>query len=255
MKCGDDVHFRIGRVFDPVFIKGSRLYLLGNRGPYQSSLEWLNAEIQIQLEWIKRGPVEGDEDYDDDDDFAEEAPIMERLCQEFLEILPKIYKTGEETDCTLHHSDFNAANILVNPETLEITGIVDWEMINVVPAWRASAHPEFLSYMEPDDDEELPLPSEDVNGEHTSWELRNRWEHKALRSGFDKAIARGIGGSNDKFDHTKETKAKLDCYFFLSELTGMWSWSKKWLKIYKRTGRSVNQADWTHPTYCNDEKT
>ena len=252
-KCGEGVQFRVGRVFDPVFIRGSRLYLPGNRGPYQSSLEWLSAEIQIQLEWIKRDPVEDDEDYDDD--FAEEAPIMERLFQEYLDILPKVYKTGEETDYTLHHSDLNAANILVDPKTLEITGIVDWEMINVVPAWRASEQPKFLGYMKPDDDEEPPLPSNDVNEEHISWELRDRWEHKALRSRFHKATARGRGGSNDEFDETKETKAKLDCYFFLSQLTGMWSWSEKWLKIYKRTGRSVNQADWTHPTYSTDEET
>lgn len=79
--------------------------------------------------------------------------IMERLCQEYLDILPRIYKTGEETDCTLHHSDLNAVNILVNPETWEITSIVDWEMINIVPAWRASDHPKFLGYMEPDDEE------------------------------------------------------------------------------------------------------
>lgn len=181
--------------------------------------------------------------------------IMERLCQEYLDILPRIYKTGEETDCTLHHSDLNAVNILVNPETWEITSIVDWEMINIVPAWRASDHPKFLGYMEPDDEEEPPLPSDNVNEEHISWELRDRWEHKALRFRFDKATARGKGGSNDEFDDTKATKAKLDRCFFLSELTGMWSWSEKWLKTYKKTGRSVNQADWTHPTYCDDEET
>lgn len=252
MKCGDSTLFRIGRFFDPAFFKGNRLYLPGNRGPYQSSLEWLSAEIQVQIEWIKRGPVEGDEDYDDD--FAEEGTMMERLCQEYLDILPKIFMAGEELDCILHHSDLNAANILINPETLEITGIVDWEMINVVPAWRASEHPKFLDYMEPDDDEEPPLPSEDVNEEHISWELRDRWEHKALRSRFDEATARGKSGSNDEFDDTKKTKAKLDCYSFISELTGMWSWSERWLKIYKRTGRSVNQVYWTHPTYCSDEE-
>lgn len=253
VECGDDVQFCVGRVFDPLFFRGSRLYLPGHRGPYRSSLEWLRAKIQIQLEWIKRGPVEDDEDYDDD--FAKEAPVMEHLCEEYLDVLPKVYKTGKETDCTLHHSDLKAANILVNPETWEVTGIVDWEMINIVPAWRASDCPKFLDYMKPDDDEEPPLPSGDVDEEDISWELRDRWEHEALRSRFEKATACGKGGSNDEFDNTKETKAKLDCYYFLSELTGRWSWSEKWLKIYKRTGRSVNQADWTHPAYCSDEET
>lgn len=253
VECGDNVHFCIGRVFDSGYFKGSRLYLPGNRGPYESSLEWLSAEIQIQLEWIRRGPVQGDDDYYDD--FAEDAPIMERLCLEYLDILPTVCKSGERTDFTLHHSDLNAANILVNPETFEITGIVAWEMINVVPAWRASDHPRFLDYMEPDDDEEPPLPSDDVNEEYNSCELRDRWEHKVLRARFDEATARGKGGRNDEFDDIKEMKAKLDCFFFISELTGWWSWSQRWLKIYKKTGRSVNQPEWTHPTYCKDEET
>lgn len=42
--------FSIGRMFDQVFFMASNLYLPGDRGPFQSCLEWLKAAIEIQLE-------------------------------------------------------------------------------------------------------------------------------------------------------------------------------------------------------------
>lgn len=65
----------------------------------------------------------------------------------------------------LHHGDLNLANILVSPGSFEITGIMDWEMINIVPLWKASYYPVFLQDIEPLDEEEPPIPSyEDVRG-------------------------------------------------------------------------------------------
>ena len=249
----DQAEFSIDRIFDPLFFMGSRLYLPGNRGPYQSSLEWLNAEIRVQLEWIKNGPIEDDED--NESDFAEEAPMMERICHEYINILPTVFGDIEgKGSFTLYHSDLNAANILVHPETFEITGIVDWEMINVVPAWRVSEYPKFLEYMEPDKEEEPPIPSEEVNKDDIAVELRDRWEHRTLRHHFDKITERSTQYGGDGIDDTMKTKAKRDCHGFIAELTGMWTWSENWLKTYKTTGISKNQADWAQETYDSDNE-
>lgn len=113
----------------------------------------MSAEIQVQLECIKNSPIEDDEEHSSD--FAEEAPAMERLYYDYLEILQTVLEDqGNEGSFTLHHRDLNAAKILVHPAAFEITGIVDWEMINVDPEWKASEHPNFFQYMEPEDEGE-----------------------------------------------------------------------------------------------------
>ena len=235
--CVDQADFCVGRIFDPLFFVSSRLYLQGDRGPYKSSIEWLRAEIHIQLEWIHNGPVENDPEYVGD--FAKESPMMERLCREYLGVLPTIFGGEEAKDSfTLHHGDLNAANILVQPETFEITGIVDWELINVVPEWKASDHPQFLQFGEPEDEEEPLIPSyEDENDMDVI--VRDRWDYRILRRHFDDVLKR-LAGDNIIIDDTMSTKAKRHCHEFLPQLTDMWEWSKKWLKIYKTTGISQN---------------
>ncbi len=236
--------FSIGPIFDHLFFTGSRLYLPGDRGPYASSFEWLDAQIRVQLEWIKNGPVKDDNQYDEE--FTEESPMMESMCREFLDILPTV--CGDEdkpASFTLHHHDLNEANILVNPETFEVTGIVDWEMINVVPEWRAAEAPRFLEYMEPDDEEEPPIPADDVNENSVSWEFRDRWEHMILRRRFDEIIRGATQNDGDCSQYSSIAKTKRDCQDDIPNLTGEWRWSEKWLKKYKTTGRSVNRSDLT----------
>ena len=247
----DQAEFCVDRIFDPLFFIASRLYLQGDRGPYKSSIEWLSAEVHIQLEWIRNGPVENDPEYVGD--FAGESPMMERLCREYLEVLPMVF-SGEEAEgsFTLHHSDLNAANILVQPETFEITGIVDWEMINVVPEWKASEHPSFLQSGEPEDEEEPPIPSYEDEGD-LDVIMRDRWDNRILRRHFDDVLKR-LAGDNIIIDDTMSTKAKRHCHEFLPSLTNTWEWSKKWLKIYKTTGISQNGDDWMKTSRHFDEK-
>ena len=247
----DQAEFCVDRIFDPLFCTASRLYLQGDRGPYKSSIEWLSAEVHIQLEWIRNGPVENDPEYVGD--FAGESPMMERLCREYLEVLPMVF-SGEEAEgsFTLHHSDLNAANILVQPETFEITGIVDWELINVVPEWKASEHPSFLQSGEPEDEEEPPIPSYEDEGDFDVI-MRDRWDNRILRRHFDDVLKR-LAGDNIIIDDTMSTKAKRHCHEFLPSLTDMWEWSKKWLKIYKTTGISQNGDDWRKESRHFDEK-
>ena len=236
----DQTEFCVDRIFDSLFFMASRLYLPGNRGPYQNSLEWLSSEIRVQLEWIKNGPIKDDEDYTSE--FGEDAPMMERLCHEYLENLPTVFRDEEEKGLfTLHHSDLNAANILVDPESFRIVGIVDWEMINVAPAWKASEHPKFLQYMEPEDEEEPPIPSYEDESDIAVY-IRDRWDNRILRRHFDD-VMKQLTGDDGIDEDTLKTKAKRDCYEMIQELTGMWIWSSRWLKTYKRTGISKNGAD------------
>ncbi len=242
--------FAIGQGFDSLFFDGNRLYLPGNRGPYKSSLEWLSAEVQVQLRWIKDGPIEDDDDYTSD--FEEEASQMEALCYGYLKCLPTIFGDDEKDSFTLHHHDLNLANILVYPETFDIIGIVDWEMIDVAPEWRASEHPRFLEYMEPfEDEEEPPIPSYE-DEDDIAVLTRDRWDYRILRHHFDGAMDEMTRNDGVIVDSLK-TKAQRDCHRYLRECTNTWCWAEDWLKSYRTTGVSKNHEDRVKETLEDSE--
>ena len=122
----------IGQLHDGVFIIRNRTYIPSDRGSYLDPVRWLRGLIHLQMVWIKKGDTEIDDEYPDD--FRGEAPAMMSLCHEYLEVLPKLFSFEEERQSyVLNHSDLNLANILVDPENLGITGIVDLKMANFVP--------------------------------------------------------------------------------------------------------------------------
>ncbi|KAJ3887668.1 hypothetical protein GG344DRAFT_68608 [Lentinula edodes] len=46
----------------------------------------------------------------------------------------------------LHHFDPSVSNIMVDPDTAKITGIIDWEFTVAVPALLSAAYPEWIRY-------------------------------------------------------------------------------------------------------------
>ncbi|KAJ3892701.1 hypothetical protein GG344DRAFT_75661 [Lentinula edodes] len=46
----------------------------------------------------------------------------------------------------LHHYDPSVSNIMVDPDTAKITGIIDWEFTVAVPALLSAAYPEWIRY-------------------------------------------------------------------------------------------------------------
>ncbi|KAI0768001.1 hypothetical protein BD413DRAFT_614685 [Trametes elegans] len=44
-------------------------------------------------------------------------------------------ETAVDDRSVLTHDDLSDRNILVDPGTLEVTGLVDWEMANIAPAY------------------------------------------------------------------------------------------------------------------------
>ena len=218
--------FAVGPIFSPIFYVGVRLYLPGDRGPYRSTSEWLKAEINMQLQWVKAGRVEGDTSYVKD--FEKEVPEIEAECYRYLSILPTIISDDERPEYRLHHGDLNLSNILVDPTTFEITGIVDWEMINIVPLWRASEYPVFLQDIEPEDDEEPPIPSYE-DEEDIAVYTRDQWDYKILRNHFDEAMTRLNGGVDAMSKATTEENVRA----FESQILNLSDnigWAQHWLE-------------------------
>ena len=220
--------FTVGPLFSPMFYLGSRLYLPGNRGPYRRASEWLESGINMQLQWVKAGRVEGDSFYAKD--FEKEVPEIESECHRYLETLPKIISNEQGPCYELHHGDLNSANILVDPETFSITAIVDWEMINIVPAWKASDYPVLLQDIEPEDDEEPPIPSYEEEHDLAVY-TRDQWDYKILRQHYDATMKRLTGGSDatDKFSITKNMR---DFESQIQNLSDNIGWAQQWLEGY-----------------------
>lgn len=71
-------------------------------------------------------------------------------------VLPVIFlPKGNESVYLLCHEDLNSANILVEPSTFKITGIINCEMICILIAFD---YPKFLRDVDPMDDKEPPIP-------------------------------------------------------------------------------------------------
>ena len=232
---GNSGSFAIDRVFDSRFFTADKYYHPGNRGPYRCTMEWLSTVIRFQQQWIKDGPIEDDDDYDSD--FEEEAPKMLRYCKEFLDVLPRVFANEEaEVPYTLHHHDLNASNIIVNPETFDIIGIVDWEMVNIVPMWRAAEHPEFLDFAkpwteeisEPPTLESLPPDSYRENQVDIILDRRDRWDYQLLRDHWD-ATMKKLRKDDEVLLDPSEVKTKNGYFYQISNLTDMWNWARIWL--------------------------
>lgn len=241
--------FTVGPLFDRIYFMDDRVYLPGDRGPYESSQEMLRAEVDMQLEWVKNGrsimhskSLLAEAGYCEDD-FEQEAPTMEAVSHAFLDILPQICQyEGPEQAFTLEHHDLNTSNILVDPTSYKITGIVDWEMTCLVPSWMASGHPVFLQDIDlwTSDDTEPPIPSyehehdEDIDGEEeTAIMERDRWESKRLRGHFDSTM-NALTVDDDGFvaDDDWEAETKRNFKRLAWELTENTAWPADWLKEY-----------------------
>ena len=219
--------FVVDQAFDLLFFKSSRYDLPGDRGPYMNSLQWLTALVHVQLEWIKTGPVEGDADYGAS--FRKNASTMESLCHSFFDTLPSVIPDDEvDYPNVIYHDDLNSSNILVDPETFVVTGIVDWEMINVVPAWRATEHPKFIQDSEPfEDEDEPPIPSYD-DEEDIAVYTRDRWDYRLLRNHWDATMKRLKPDDANAVDATV-IAANMECLETIPQLTDCWNRAKIWL--------------------------
>ena len=228
---GDD-EFVVGPIFSWIFWKGSRLYVQGNRGPYQSCSEWYRALIEMQINWVKAGPVEDDSDYDSD--FEKESPDLLAWCQQYLDILQTICPQQEDhSPSSLHHHDLNDANILVDPETFSITGIVDWETVNILPNWRVTDYPEFIDSCDPPSETEPEIPDYS-EGWTPEVDTRDMWDNRILRGRFDQAMKQlSISYESPTISKSRQTKRLFEAH--ISDLTDWPKRSQNWLRRYRDT--------------------
>ena len=119
-------------------------------------------------------------------------------CQEALKLVSDIFPATEPQHPThsLFHHDLNLGNVIIDPTTYEIVGIIDWEMACVLPRWDAFYYPKMLLDTDPVTEEEPPIPVDYNNEDDYTIILRDRWDARILRRAFDSYI-RGVSDSTD----------------------------------------------------------
>lgn len=249
----------IGPLLNHLFYLYRRLYLPGKRGPYRTSREWVAAQIEIQKTWAKTGPLikalPNREDFDRFDwgsDHDEEALEMEMLSDGYLDLLPDIIPVDEgDLPYVMCHHDLSLANILINPDTCEVTGIIDWELIQIVPEWMSRRYPKFLTDQigfEMIDTKEPRIPTAaeyDTNSESynsLAVEKRDRWDNEILRKHFDMSLSQSKGSVQLPSYTSNDFKAKQRFVALVNKITENTSPARWWLEKYRerRAGADVS---------------
>ena len=134
-----------------------------------------------------------------DDEYTESnISEMENIIaahKSLLSILPTFFHPEASTPETfsLYHDDLTTNNILVDPTTHRITGIVDWECVSLEPSWKVVRVPQLLDGPEEDDGSLMQTspPDESAGIIYTEW--RDRHEKMLLRQ----FLYEEVGGKPD----------------------------------------------------------
>lgn len=232
----------VGKMVTPCFFAGRRIHVPADRGPYDSSHDWVQAVINFQQNLvisgekiIKRYPHVSEEELDlgrGKYDFADRR----QLCVEYLRALPYYIPPNAESvahPCfVLSHEDLHASNILIDPEKLNITGIIDWEMARILPEWAARKAPKIFDRLNTITPLSPPSPvgagTDALCAAFATQALRERWELYLLRRGFDARLRQlGTSLSEEPSDGLKNS--------FLSDvhcLSVDWSWAQESLENF-----------------------
>lgn len=137
---GDESYseYRVHRITSMPFFWVSRLSLDVFRGPFKSSTDWLKTRLEL-LNHDTDQPLPSDADSDDEED----REIVRENITLLLRLMPQFFPAslaGSE-DFSLHHDDISRRNIMVDPRTSELTALVDWECVSVVPLWKVCQLP------------------------------------------------------------------------------------------------------------------
>ncbi|KAH9990068.1 phosphotransferase enzyme family-domain-containing protein [Xylariaceae sp. FL0662B] len=268
----EDLDFAIGPSVDAAFFTGRRRYLSSYRGPYRSCQDWLRSLIGIEQEFLKSakifvelGHASTTQPMDerewaclveeaigyDGEDFLDGFDANMEICEEYLRLLPLIFPTEEAQDSQprffLHHCDLREANILVDPETFDITGIIDWEETIAVPSWYGLGYPMIINTDEPAS-EQRSAPPETYDEEAENYNPakvaeHDRWDAKLLRGEFDKKLEKL--GWTEWHSESQERSIKSRFIEGVSDLSDSWTRAKNCIRRIKEDLADTEQDMWS----------
>ncbi|KAJ5736866.1 uncharacterized protein N7483_001991 [Penicillium malachiteum] len=145
-KIPDDL-LDVGRIVSMDFFGGSRILQDVDRGRFGSSRDWIISRLspsekdnQLILDNLPSGDLDSDDEADADD-ATRTLDIIEKL----KGLLPSVFPPGRDDPevSILFHDDLSSRNILVQ-DSGELTAVLDWECVSVLPLRSACYYPALL---------------------------------------------------------------------------------------------------------------
>ncbi|KAI0247102.1 phosphotransferase enzyme family-domain-containing protein [Lactifluus subvellereus] len=221
----DDAEFSMGPVVTIPFFYGDRVHLQPDRGPFETSLSYLTSLLHLHVTSTtsRKIAASADDEYDEDD--ISELDDAIAAYQSILSILPSFFppEASSQETFSLYHDDMSSNNILIDPATHRITGIVDWECVSLQPAWHVARVPQLLDGPEVDDGSPIPAaaPPPDKGADDFHKELRDRLEQMLLRGVFYEELGgKPEHGSRERLFENKMYQAEV-------RPTGVRNWANK----------------------------
>jgi hypothetical protein len=205
--CTEDEKYVLGPLVTPyMFAGGRKLCVPRDLGPYSNDAEYIAALAASEREDMKLLLLPDARLHSDfDEDLAEDAEEIIQVLDELQPIFSVLFPSQPRT-FALHHHDLSLPNILVDPATFQITGIIDWECVGTRPHWE-DTYSQFL--LGPEITEEIePLAPGDMDTfrvEH--WE---NWEKVKLCLVFDRELGEAHHDDDRRDKIRREFRKQLD---------------------------------------------
>ena len=202
----EDEKYVLGPLVTPyMFAGGRKLRVPRDLGPYSNDAEYIAALAASEVEDMKLLQLSDARLHSDfDKDLAEDAENIIEALDKLQPIFSALFPS-QPRNFALHHHDLSLRNILVDPATHQITGIVDWECVGTRPHWE-DTYPQFLRG--PEVTEEEPLAPGDTDLVRVEcWE---NWEKVKLRLVFDKELGETRHDDDGRDEIRREFRKELD---------------------------------------------
>ena len=216
-----------------MFAGGRKLRVSRDLGPYSNDAEYIAALAAAELEEMKLLQSAEALSYSDfDEDLAEDAEDIIEVLDELQTISAALFPSRLH-NFTLYHHDFSLANIIVDPTTYEVTGIVDWECVGTRPQWE-DTYPLFLRGPEVEGEVEPLVPGDRNELAVERWE---NWEKMELRPVFDRELGEARHEYVERDETRREFREQLDWVDVSQRMV------KNWIKGYfERYGQMEPEA-------------
>jgi len=229
---GIDGEFVIGRMVSTRFFRDKRALLRADRGPYETARELVVAERKLLEERTRHlSPVPGKEYYcKADERLSRDATEALQVFKELDRAMSLIFSDSDQPEDVkvLWYDDLSKRNILVDPHSYRITGIVDWESVSIVPAWEADGGiPSFLRGIEVS--EPPPFGSVTEEEEASLVEIREDWELGLLRRKYTEIVGPLYDTFLVRYDSPRRKREFADS---LATFEDAWEATKYWVEDF-----------------------
>ncbi|RAK92540.1 phosphotransferase enzyme family protein [Aspergillus costaricaensis CBS 115574] len=134
--------FAIGPSNDRKLWNDERHSMELNRGPWTNPIHYVTALGVNELNWA-RCHAKPRMNYYRSTETPENPNEYLALLQRYLDIAPHLCPDYDNIN-TLSHPDLHLDNIFIDPETHQITSIIDWQLAAITPSFLQHPHPQML---------------------------------------------------------------------------------------------------------------